>query len=393
MTSGQVKLLHTSDWHVGKQVRGNSRADEHRAVFDEIAHIAESEQVDSVVVAGDLFDTSAPTPEAEDVVYQTLMRFSATGAQVVVISGNHDNARKLRVLAPLLHRCGVRMITEPLRPHDGGVLSLVTRDGTPLRIAALPFVSQRGIVRAEQLMSAAAFQNAQEYSRRLGLIIDMLCASFADDAVNVLLAHAFVTGGVTGGGERAGHVTDEYTVPSTVFPASASYVALGHLHRPQRIAAATAVHYCGSPLQLDFGESNQAKQVNLVTLEPGLPAAVAAVPLNCGRQMRTFVGTVEQLRASVTDDDSWLRLIVREPHRAGLGDSVRTIFGPRVVEVRIEAPSDIHANTTNPPSRHGRSPNELFNEFLAERHIQDPRVGALFAELLEHTVSVEQGAE
>jgi DNA repair protein SbcD/Mre11 len=378
-----VKLLHTSDWHVGKQVRGNSRADEHRAVLEEIALIAEAEQVDGIIVAGDLFDTSAPSPESEEIVYRSLMRFAASGTHVIVISGNHDNARKLRVLAPMLQACGVRVISEPLRPADGGVLSFVSRDGTPLRVATLPFVSQRGIIRAEQLMSAAAFENAQEYSRRLGLIIDMLCADFNDDAVNVLVAHAFVTGGATGGGERAGHITDEYTVPSTMFPASASYVALGHLHRPQRIAAATAVHYCGSPLQLDFGESDQTKQVNIVNVEPGLPARVVPFVLRCGRAMRTYSGTTEQLRAMVNDDDdAWLRLVVREPHRAGLGDSVRAIFGERVVEVRVEAPVTT-ARVATTIQRQGRTPLELFNEFLAERQISDPRVPSLFTQLLE----------
>ena len=377
-----MKLLHTSDWHVGKQVRGSHRSDEHRAVLAEIAVVAEAEQVDAVLIAGDLFDTAAPTPESEEIVYQALMRFAATGAHVVVISGNHDNARKLRVLTPLLLQCGVRMVSEPLRPNDGGVLQLRSRDGTPVNVAALPFVSQRGIVRAEQLMSAAAFQNAEEYSRRLGLIIDMLASEFNADSVNVLMAHAFVTGGAPGGGERAGHITDEYTVPSTVFPASASYVALGHLHRPQSIAAAAAVHYCGSPLQLDFGEGQQVKQVNLVTVEPGLPASVTAVPLQSGRAMRTYSGTVEQLRAAVVDDDSWLRLVVREPQRAGLGDDVRAQFGARVVEVRVEAPNAAR-HEPHAPSRQGRSPNELFAEFLIERNVADERIPALFASLLD----------
>ena len=350
-------------------------------MFNEIVGIAEAEQVDAILVAGDLFDTSAPHPESEEIVYQTLLRFAATGAHVVVISGNHDNARKLRVLAPLLQQCGVTMISEPLRPDNGGVMVLPTRDASLLRVAALPFVSQRGIVRAEQLMSAAAFQNAQEYSRRLGLVIDTLAASFTDDAVNVLMAHTFVTGGAPGGGERPGHITDEYTVPSTVFPATAAYVALGHLHRPQRIAGASAIHYCGSPLQLDFGEGDQVKQVNVVTVEAGLPATVQAHPLHAGRAMRTYRGSVDQLKATITDNDDWLRLIVREPHRAGLGDSVRALFGERVVEVRIESPTQAVVAVAS--QRAGRSPNALFQEFLAERGIADARLTSLFAELLE----------
>ena len=97
-----MKLLHTSDWHVGKAIRGASRADEHRDVLAEIAAVAEAESVDLVVVAGDLFDTSTPSPESEEIVYRALLALSRTGTTVAVIAGNHDNARRLRAVAPLL---------------------------------------------------------------------------------------------------------------------------------------------------------------------------------------------------------------------------------------------------------------------------------------------------
>ena len=98
-------VLHTSDWHVGKAIRGHSRADEHRAVLAEIAGVAAEHTVDLVVVAGDLFETSAPTPESESIVYRALLDLAATGAEVVVVSGNHDNAHRLRAVAPLLELC------------------------------------------------------------------------------------------------------------------------------------------------------------------------------------------------------------------------------------------------------------------------------------------------
>src|SRR5213596_2801936 len=97
-----MKLLHTSDWHVGKLLRGRSRADEHREVLAEIAGIAAAEEVDAVLVAGDLFDTAAPSPESEEIVYRALLGLAATGATVVVVAGNHDNPRRLSAVAPLL---------------------------------------------------------------------------------------------------------------------------------------------------------------------------------------------------------------------------------------------------------------------------------------------------
>jgi len=378
-----VKLLHTSDWHVGKTIRGFSRADEHRSVLGEIASIAEQEDVDLVVVAGDLFDSASPSPEAEEIVYRTLLRLAATGADVVVIAGNHDNARRLRAVAPVFASSRVHVVTETLRPDDGGLIGLRARDGADVRLAALPFVSKRGIVRAEHLMGREAFENAQAFSARLALVLDALCAPFTSDTVNVLAAHAFVLGSVAGGGERAAHLVDEYAVTTQSFPATIGYGALGHLHRPQKVPAGAALHYCGSPLQLDFGEAEQAKQVNVVTMEPGVPAAVTAMPLVSGRALRSIAGTVDELDeiARSQDDDAWLRVTVRGPARAGLARRVRELFGERAVEVRLEQPTVASARRGADHSQ--RSPHDLFADYLAEEGVEDERVSALFAELLD----------
>jgi exonuclease SbcD len=389
-----VTLLHTSDWHVGKSIRGTSRADEHRAVLGEVAGLAASEDVDVVVVAGDLFDTAAPTPESEEIVYRALLALSRTGASVVVIAGNHDNARSLRAVAPLLALGNVHVIAEPRRPDDGGVVSLTTRDGTPVRVAGLPFVSKRGIVRAGDLMAREAFENAQRYSERMRSLLDAMCTPFADDAVNVLAAHTFVLGAAAGGGERPAHLVDEYAVTAPSFPASIGYGALGHLHRAQRIPAGAPLHYCGSPLQLDFGEDEHAKQVNVVTIEPGAPADVRAVPLRAGRPLRTITGTLDELGDRVDDivaGDPWLRVVVRSVGRAGLADDVRTLLGDGVVDVRIDAPTRSTASADRPDHR-TRSPQELFAAYLAEQGFADERVTSLFAELLDHELVGEEVA-
>jgi exonuclease SbcD len=228
-------------------------------------------------------------------------------------------------------------------------------------------------------MEGAAFEHSLAYSQRLAQLIAVLCEGFNPDAVNVLLAHAFVLGGAAGGGERAAHMVEEYAVQAPAFPVTASYVALGHLHRAQSIPGATTIRYCGSLLQLDFGETDQAKQVNLVELRPGMPARVTDVPLTAGRALRSFAGTLDELAGMVPDDDAWLRLVVREPQRAGLGAEVRERFGERVVEVRV-ASNETKARER--VSRQGRTPHELLAEYLIHEHIDDPRVNQLFARLL-----------
>ena len=384
-----MKLLHTSDWHVGKTIRGVSRADEHTAVLAEIAQIAAREEVDLVIVAGDLFDSAAPSAEAERIVYRALLDLADTGAEVSVIAGNHDNPRRLRAVAPLLRLGQVHVVAEPTRPDDGGVVELRAGDGAGVRLAMLPFVSKRGIVRSKHLMTRQAFENAQDYSERLRLLIERLCEPFRHDTVNLLTAHAFVLGAQTGGGERPAHLVEEYAMTAQSFPVTIGYGALGHLHRPQRIPARAQLHYSGSPLQLDFGEAEQAKQVNVVTLEPGIPADVQAVRLTAGRPLRTLTGTLEELSSASVDDGAWLRVVVQDPGRAGLAQTVRELLGPGVVDVRVESPG--------PPARRrkldhrSRSPLEVFDEYLERETIEDTRVRDLFAELLDEQSDVSEG--
>jgi exonuclease SbcD len=380
-----VRILHTSDWHVGRTIRGRSRADEHEAVLAEIATIADAERVGLVLVAGDQFDTAAPPPDAERIVYRALLDLADTGAQVVLVAGNHDSRQRLAAIAPLLATRGITASAAPLRADEGGVVDVSSRDGEVARIALVPFLSQRYIVRAAELMGMGADQHALRYADRARQLIEHLAAGFAPDTVNLLVGHLMVAGGTLGGGEREAHTIFDYWVPATAFPAAAHYVALGHLHRTQRIAAACPVYYSGSPLQLDFGETGDDKGVLLVDATPGKPAEVRTVKLIAGRRLRTVRGTLDELIAYAgTTGDDHVRVVVRSPARAGLADDVRELF-PDAVEVAIETPEA--ATVESRPARLGRSPHELFAEYLAEQGADDPRVRALFKELLEDATS------
>jgi exonuclease SbcD len=199
--------------------------------------------------------------------------------------------------------------------------------------------------------------------------------------VNVLLAHAMVHGGVLGGGERQAHTIFEYSVPATAFPGSLHYAALGHLHRSQRLPAACPAWYSGSPLQLDFGETEDVKSVNLIEAEPDTPAEVEVVPLRSGRRLRRIKGTLSEIaRLGADAGDAYFRVELSATPAPGLADKVREIL-PNAVDVviaRQRAGPD-----PEPAARLGRSPRELFAEYLEERGSDDPRVRALFDELFE----------
>jgi exonuclease SbcD len=259
-----------------------------------------------------------------------------------------------------------------------------------VRLALLPFPSQRAIVTADALMASDAADHGGSYADRVKHILGALTERFAEGGtVNVVLAHLMVMGGVMGGGERGAHTVFDYWVPATSFPVDAHYTALGHLHRAQRLAGPCPVHYCGSPLQLDFGETANAPSVNVVDAAPGRPATVDAVPLTAGRRLRVLHGTPDELGdlAGTTGDDH-LKLVVDSGPRPGLADELRDRF-PTAVEIVLAGSTLDTARPRGPGDepKAARSPHELFRSYLAERGAGDDRVVALFDALVDEVTA------
>jgi exonuclease SbcD len=378
-----MRFLHTSDWHVGKVLKGHNRLAEQTAVLDEIVRIAREHSVDAVLIAGDLYESAAPTAEAQNLVVRTLLRLRKTGAEVVAIAGNHDHADTFDAYRPLLAAAGITVLGRVRGPDRGGVIEFnASSTGEPVRIAALPFLSQRYAVRAAELIGQTPAENSASYDQLVRDLLAVLTARFSADAVNLVMAHLTVTNGTLGGGERSAQTIFEYHVPATAFPPEAHYVALGHLHRRQSLPASCPVHYSGSPLAVDFGEVENDPVVLIVEAGVGTPAAVAEVPVSAARRLRILRGTVAEL-AALADSigDAYLRVFVREPVRAGLREEVQERL-PTALEVRFD-PGFTAAPGRPGPATGGvdRSPRELFGEFCAQRGVADPPVEALFAHL------------
>jgi exonuclease SbcD len=381
-----MKVLHTSDWHVGKLLRGRSRITEHRAVLGEITEIAQREKVDLVLVVGDLFETAAPPPEATAVVFDALLGLRETGAHVVVVGGNHDQQSELDAVAPVFARLGISVLGLPAGP-ERAILDL---DGA--RVVMLPWMSQRWAVKTEQLMGATAAGVAQYYAARVARVIEWLCDGFSSADINIVAAHCMVQGGKLGGGERDAQLIDDYMIPAGAFPSAASYVALGHLHRAQLMPGPAPIWYSGSPIQVDFGESDDRKQVLLVDAPATGSARVEPVELTRGWRLRTVTGTLDELSASVGADDAFLRVVVREQPRPGLADEVRALL-PQAVDVRIAPESSAaRAGTDHQPISAGLrlSPRDLFAAYLDfSGQARDPRILALFDELLDLDTDIQ----
>ncbi|SFC50111.1 exonuclease SbcCD subunit D [Micromonospora sediminimaris] len=378
-----MKILHTSDWHVGKVLKGQSRAEEHKQVLAGVVEIARREQPDLVVIAGDLYDTAAPTPEATRLVTRALTALRRTGADVVAIGGNHDNGPALDALRPWAEAAGITLrggVREDPAEH---VIDGTTAGGERWRLAALPFLSQRYAVRAVEMYELTAAETTQTYADHLGRILARLTEGFDEpDRVHLVTAHLTVVGAATGGGERDAHTIMGYAVPASVFPGTAHYVALGHLHRAQRVQGPCPIRYSGAPLAVDFGEQENVPAVTLVEVTATTAARIREEPVTAATALRTVRGTLAQL-AEITAPEGWLRVYVREQPRAGLREEVQQLL-PRALEIRID-PELVPApgTGTRVAQRSGRSPRQLFADYLDSRGHADEGVRELFDELLE----------
>lgn len=380
-----MKILHTADWHVGRTLHRRSRLDEVEAVLHELTRVASEEAVDLVLVCGDVFEHSAPSADAERILYEALLGLRETGARVVLIPGNHDNARRFAAVEELLRAAGIDVVPDVRRPREGGILEIPSRTGdVTAQVAALPWVPERALFGAAEMMGLQEAPH-QAYAERLAELVQALCAELDSSKVTVLAGHVFVSGARLGGGERDLTIGQIYAINPAALPTGVQYIALGHVHRPQDVAgAATPARYAGSLLQLDFGETEQNKSVTIVELEPGLPARTRERPLSAGRRLIDVRGTLDELRAIESDPESeWLRAtLVCDGPAPGLADEVREAL-PGALEVRLEYERE-------DPERHAAElrrlkPRELFERYYGSRHGKDPdkTVVKLFDDLLE----------
>src|SRR5688572_1576387 len=282
-----MRLLHTSDWHIGRTLHGTELLAEQELVLTGLARVVAAESVDVVVVAGDVYDRAVPSADATGVLDRVVGRLLAAGAAVVMTPGNHDSARRLGTFSGLLSAAGLH-VRASARTLDEPVL-LADAHGE-VAIYGLPFLEPE-VARHELGLS-----EARSHEAVLGAAMDRVRADLflRPGARSVVLAHAFVGGGVASESERDICVGGVDLVPASVFD-GADYVALGHLHRPQTLSP--RMRYSGSPMSYSFGEAGQEKLVWLVDLDAAGLGEVRAVPLPVPRPLTILVGELAELIA------------------------------------------------------------------------------------------------
>ncbi len=263
-----MRIIHTSDWHLGQNFYSKSRAAEHSAFLDWLLTSAQTYEVDAIIVAGDIFDTGSPPSYARELYNRFVVQLQQTGCQLVVLAGNHDSVATLNESRDILAFLKTTVVASA--GHAPFILPL--RDGTPGAVfCPVPFLRPRELVtsqaghssgeKQQQLLNAISDYYQQQYQQACELRGDQMLP---------IIASGHLT---TVGASKSDAVRDIYIGTLDAFPAShfppVDYIALGHIHRAQKIGGSEHIRYSGSPIALSFDETGKSKSVNLVTFADG----------------------------------------------------------------------------------------------------------------------------
>lgn len=372
-----MKILHTSDWHLGKKLEGKSRLLEQRDVLFEIAEIADKENVDIILIAGDIFDTSVPTAEAEELFFECALKM-ARDRYLVAISGNHDDADRLSAPSPIAKACNIILCgkNDYASYSKAGVAGgenylKITIGGEVCNLLLLPYVS------ASQL----SYTKEDSYAELINEKIQNAAKVFEDDGVNIFMSHLFVTG-------SEGLLSDERELgsakllPKNILPKNAHYTALGHIHKPLTVSKSQNAYYSGSILSYSFDDTSE-KIVKLIDADKNGIKTVTDIKLSSGKktlrvECSSFDEAIEQLDKNL---DCYVEIVYLSG--VPLSPSQIAEFKKRASFCKITVVNTVTTDTAS--VKKGKSDQELFEMFYESRTGEKPdkETVALFMDIME----------
>jgi exonuclease SbcD len=364
-----MRILHTSDWHLGRSFGPVSLDADQRAFLDWLVDLCVAEHIDLVAIAGDLYDRAIPPVESVALFRDTLRRLLERGVRVAAITGNHDSPDRVAAYGDLLDLSGVWLRGGYAR--FGEVLTVAAADG-PLDLVLLPFLDPQAA--PDDVIDATVAGDDDLVQRRVRRTHQSVLEAAVAAARpclraprSLVLAHAFVAGGSVSDSERQLTVGGTGQVEAAVFDGF-SYVALGHLHRPQAVAGRATIRYSGTPLAYSFSE-DQPKTVVLVDLAPDGTATVREIPVPVGRPVATIEGTMADLLGSTPTPErvqSFIRAIVTDRETVLDAKARLAEIYPFVVEVRLQPVGAMPAGGTSGAEIRELTPLEATRRFWAE---------------------------
>lgn len=366
-----MRIIHTSDWHLGQYFFTKSRAAEHQYFLTWLIEQVKQYQVDAVIVAGDIFDTGSPPSYARELYNQFVVSLQQTGCQLVILSGNHDSVSVLNETSSLLAYLNTDVVTSGSQPH---VITLKNAQGEPgALLCAIPFLRPRDIQlsvagqSSEQkqlsLQNAiseyyqCSYQLARQQREALGLEIPIIATG-----------HLTVVGAEVSDSVRDIYIGTLDAFPSGAFP-PADYIALGHIHRPQVIGGKPHIRYCGSPIALSFDEAEQQKSVCLVEFDRSDIAQIQQLPIPIFQPLKTLKGSLADIQKQLNEIDNndsiqpiWLDIeVASQDYLADIQQRIEALVKDLPVDVVL-----LRRARKQPQGQQTALANETLNELTAE---------------------------
>ncbi len=325
-----MKLLHTSDWHLGRALYGRKRYEEYEAFLNWLAALIENEDIDVLLVAGDVFDNSTPSNRAQEMYYRFLCRVAAAPHRhVVITAGNHDSPSFLNAPRELLKFLNIHVVGFASNGPTEEVIEIADPDSeVSLIVCAIPYLRDRDIRTAEAGESMEdkerkIIEGIRSHYREVYEAAEEKRTLLKKSVPIVAMGHLFTAGGQTveGDGVRELYIGSLAQVGRDVFPEGIDYLALGHLHIPQRVGRSDSIRYSGSPLPIGFGEAGQEKSVVLVEFSGKAPH-VHSVTIPRFQELKTLQGDWQTIAGNINNlksagSNAWLEIVYEGDEIAG----------------------------------------------------------------------------
>ena len=384
-----MRILHTADWHIGQRLHERQRTDEHEKFLEWLLSRIQEHHVELLLVSGDIFDTALPSSEATNLYYRFLYRlYSETDAYAVITAGNHDSARHLEAPREFLEMGRIYVVGTADDPAK--CVFTVPPDNPQVAVAAVPYLSEGDLRHLSYQTEADRNERYREWLK--AFYAD--CVSVMPGGLpKILMGHLFVQGGTIGNSERNVQIGGATATHASDFPEDVSYVALGHLHRPQIISGTDyPIRYSGSPIPLRFNEASYRKKVYLLELSAdGALIQDESIEIPVFKELCTIEGDEvavlsEAMRKEWGNKYIQVKLKLDAP-RVGISDEIRKAFGDRggeVLSVELELPETAQVRTIHVEDM--KRPEEIFAQFHRANYDDNPPDETLtqtFSELVQ----------
>jgi len=350
-----LKILHTSDWHIGRSLYGRKRYDEFAAFLDWLAQFIQTESVDALLIAGDIFNISTPSNHAQELYYRFLCKVSASCCRhIVVIAGNHDSPSFLNAPKELLRALNVHVVGSITESPEDEVITLTGHSDIPEAIVcAVPYLRDRDIriVEAGESIedkNSKLIDGLQKHYAGVCRIAEKKQKEYEQKnqtlPVPIIgMGHLFTAGGktVNDDGVRELYVGSLAHIGEEVFPACIDYLALGHLHVPQKVGAAEHIRYSGSPIPMGYGEAKQQKSVVVVEFSTDPQPKITLHPIPCFQALERISGGIDEITEKIHElkskgSDAWLEIEYTGTEISGnLRELIEEAVANTAMEIRL----------------------------------------------------------